>query len=218
MTHELKDRRARMAIGLLAILVAAPWVIIAYKALWTGKAITFTDDRWAGAEWPARKFPLPDTRNPGVSPAPVDSAGPPPTAQEIDDLFEAVCRAGERSHGDANAYNEAEDAAGIAQIRPIYVRDVNRILKLQGSDKRYTLEDRYSPVKSREMFEIYCRHYYNPAATGPQTWQESWVRMHNGGPRGFNKESTLEYWVRVDVYLACKYTKIGPSVRVEFID
>ena len=46
------------------------------------------------------------------------------------------------SEFDSLAYNNTADAAGIIQIRPIYVEDVNRI---QGTE--YTLEDRYSPVK-----------------------------------------------------------------------
>lgn len=53
------------------------------------------------------------------------------------------------------------DQVGLLQIRPIMVRDCNRILEKRGSSKRYSLRDRYNPVKSREMFVLYQSHY-NP--------------------------------------------------------
>ena len=43
---------------------------------------------------------------------------------------------------------------GIAQIWPITVIDCNRISK-----RNYTLDDRFCPVKSKEMFIIYTEHY-----------------------------------------------------------
>lgn len=59
------------------------------------------------------------------------------------------------SRGQIYAVNK--DCVGIFQIRPIYVKDVNRILK----EERYTNDDRYHPKKSREMFDIIQNHY-NP--------------------------------------------------------
>jgi hypothetical protein len=44
---------------------------------------------------------------------------------------------------------------GYLQIGPGMVTEVNNILKKQNSDKRYTLNDRYDPQKSREMFVIF---------------------------------------------------------------
>ena len=54
------------------------------------------------------------------------------------------------SRGDSMAYNRGEDAVGVLQIRPIMLREVNRLL---GYD-RYNLKDRWSKAKSIEMFEI----------------------------------------------------------------
>jgi hypothetical protein len=58
------------------------------------------------------------------------------------------------SRGNPNAYNKKEKAAGILQIRPITVREVNRILRHSSSRGRYTLKNRYDPVKSIEMWRI----------------------------------------------------------------
>jgi len=88
-----------------------------------------------------------------------------------------------------NAFNPKENAAGIVQIRPILVKDVNRI-----SGKKYTLEDRFSVRKSYEMFCIYLTYYK------PKTYEQA-ARMWNGGPKGHLKKSTLKYWKKVKKYL-----------------
>jgi hypothetical protein len=57
------------------------------------------------------------------------------------------------SRGIASAVNG--NAVGILQIKPIQVKEINRILTLQKADKRYTLQDRLCPVKSKEMAYIF---------------------------------------------------------------
>lgn len=52
------------------------------------------------------------------------------------------------------------DCVGYLQIRPCVVNECNRILKVQKSDKRYTLKDRFSKEKSIEMFYI-IQDFYN---------------------------------------------------------
>lgn len=53
--------------------------------------------------------------------------------------------------------NSKENAVGLLQIRPIMVKEVNRIL---GTNK-YKLKDRFDKDKSIEMFKVYQGHY-NP--------------------------------------------------------
>ena len=60
------------------------------------------------------------------------------------------------SEGNPNAVGKTNDV-GILQITPIYVREVNRILR----EERYTLEDRRDPDKSVEMFTV-MQNYWNP--------------------------------------------------------
>ena len=66
----------------------------------------------------------------------------------IDTLLNAVMAV--ESNFDTMAYNSKENAAGVLQIRPIMVREVNRLL---GEDK-YTLKDRWNKAKSIEMFNV----------------------------------------------------------------
>lgn len=71
-----------------------------------------------------------------------------------DTLYDAICWV--ESKGKTNAVGKTNDL-GIAQITPIYVKQVNKIL----GEERYSLSDRKCPTKSREMFEIY-QNYFNP--------------------------------------------------------
>lgn len=82
------------------------------------------------------------------------------------------------------------DQVGCMQIRPILVRDCNRILKLQGSDKRFSLKDRYSVVKSKEMFMLY-QSYYNPKGS-----IERAIRLWCGGCN-YSVRATQSYYNKV---------------------
>lgn len=95
------------------------------------------------------------------------------------------------SAGKDSAFNISENAAGCLQIRPIMVREVNRILRKQGNTLRFDLSDRWSRDKSLEMFHIW-REYHHPNST-----DEVIARNWNGGPKGYEKESTIKYWKKV---------------------
>ena len=82
------------------------------------------------------------------------------------------------------------DQVGLLQIRPILVRDCNRILELRGSSKRYTLKDRYNASKSREMFILYQSHY------NPKGNIERAIRLWNGG-FGYTIKGTQSYYNKV---------------------
>ena len=56
------------------------------------------------------------------------------------DLINAMIQV--ESEGDNSAYCAAEEAVGCLQIRPIMLREVNRILEICNKVDRYTLEDR----------------------------------------------------------------------------
>ena len=61
------------------------------------------------------------------------------------------------SRGNHMAYNEREDAVGLLQIRPIMVREANRLL----GEEAFTLADRWEPIES---IDIFCTvmEYHNP--------------------------------------------------------
>ena len=82
------------------------------------------------------------------------------------------------SNYNPKAYNASEDAVGILQIRPIYVRDVNRIL----GERRYSLADRWDAKKSIEMTGIYLKYYTK--VYGLKSLPEIIV-LHRWGPNGW---------------------------------
>ncbi len=54
------------------------------------------------------------------------------------------------SRGNPFAYNKEEEAVGILQIRPIMLNHANEIVGY----KRFSLEDRWCPEKSKEIFWV----------------------------------------------------------------
>jgi hypothetical protein len=101
-----------------------------------------------------------------------------------DPLIAAIIQV--ESGGDTLAYNSKEDAVGCLQIRPIMVREVNRLL---GKDS-FTLQDRWNKAKSIQMFNILRSHTKNPT-------DEKLARNWNGGWNGHKKKSTIKYWNKV---------------------
>lgn len=110
-----------------------------------------------------------------------------------DNLIEALIQVEsegiEDIHGDIGL--KEGPSVGVLQIRPIMVREVNRILKIQKIKKKYKLKDRYSREKSIEMFNIW-REFYHPNGNF-----EVISRTWNGGPKGYLKKATVGYWMEV---------------------
>jgi len=109
-----------------------------------------------------------------------------------DYLLEALIQV--ESQGNENAVGDkhlSRPSIGILQIRPIMVREVNRILKKHKVKKKYTLEDRYSREKSIEMFYIWQSFHHSDDS------DEVIARCWNGGSKGWKRNSTLYYWSKV---------------------
>lgn len=79
------------------------------------------------------------------------------------------------SKGNAAAVNGPY--VGVLQISPVLVKECNNILKSSGSKKRYSLSDRYSATKSKEMFVI-IQSFHNPLNN-----IEKAIRLWSGGIR-----------------------------------
>lgn len=92
---------------------------------------------------------------------------PDKKAQEWEVLIQALIMV--ESGGNPSALGNAGEV-GILQLMPVYVVECNRL-----SGKEYTLEDRYCPEKSIEMFNIIQEHY-NPGRS-----IETAIKMHNPG-------------------------------------
>jgi len=112
---------------------------------------------------------------------------------DVEPLIQAMIMV--ESRGNDSAYHKGEKAVGCLQIRPIMVREVNRILGIQKSELEYTLEDRWSREKSIEMFHIVNNHHNKNS-----TYEEI-ARAWNGGPNWAEKSLTKRYWKRVQKQL-----------------
>ena len=89
-----------------------------------------------------------------------------------------------------NAKAISGNSVGAMQITPILVKDCNEILKKQKSKKRFTLNDRYSLAKSKEMF-LLIQSYHNP-----ENSIEKAIRAWNGGPN-YSMRATNRYFKKV---------------------
>lgn len=111
-------------------------------------------------------------------------------SSDWDDVIEAIAYI--ESRGNAQAVNGIY--AGLLQISPIMVKEVNNILRSKGSKKRYSLKDRFSAQASREMFEIIMQHH------NPEGSIERAIRIWKGGAN-YNKRRTQGYYNRVMAYM-----------------
>ena len=101
-------------------------------------------------------------------------------------VMEAIIKV--ESEGNARAVSG--NSVGAMQITPILVKDCNNILQKQKSKKRYTLADRYSVEKSKEMFLLIQSHY------NPMNSIEKAIRSWNGGVK-YSVRATNRYYRKV---------------------
>ena len=92
------------------------------------------------------------------------------------------------SNGNPNA--RSGSSCGAMQITPILVKECNQILKRKKSKKRFTLRDRFSVAKSKEMF-LLIQSYFNPANN-----IEKAIRSWNGG-MNYSVKRTQRYFEKV---------------------
>ena len=103
-----------------------------------------------------------------------------------DPVMDAIIQV--ESGGNPNAVSG--NSVGVMQITPILVEDCNQILEKKKSKKRYTLADRYSAKKSKEMF-LLIQSYYNPMNN-----VEKAIRLWNGGVN-YSVRATNRYFRKV---------------------
>lgn len=86
--------------------------------------------------------------------------------------------------------NEKENAVGIAQIRPIMTKEVNRISK----GKKFDISDCLCPFKSFEMFEIVQKYHNKTLNINKMCY------LWNTG-KGYQTEAGKRYFEKVKRYL-----------------
>ena len=97
------------------------------------------------------------------------------------------------SGGDYTAWNKVEDAHGLYQIRPSYLADANALL-----GRKMTIWQMHDPGDAAAAVRAYLAHYGDAYAkrTGKPVTREVLARIHNGGPRGAEREATADYGAR----------------------
>ena len=82
----------------------------------------------------------------------------------------------------------------VYQLQRVYLDDVGRIYGCHFSNDVMT--DRFA---SEQVMLAYLEHYGESyrRKTGKEPTAEVLARIHNGGPSGWRKESTLGYWAKV---------------------
>jgi len=113
------------------------------------------------------------------------------TLKQTSDLF--IAMAWQESRHKPDAYNKSENAAGIVQIRPGVVKDVNNLIL---DNPIFALQDRYRISASQHIYFHYLSYWgKNAHNRHNQSYsQELYARSWNGGPSGYKKSSTDEYW------------------------
>ena len=123
------------------------------------------------------------------------------TASTEDFDWEPVMQAIIQVESEGNAKAVKGNSCGAMQITPILVAECNQILKKCNSKKRFTLRDRFSLAKSKEMFEL-IQSYFNPLND-----IERAIRSWNGGNK-YSVKRTQRYFEKVMKHLT-------PNVKQE---
>ena len=115
-------------------------------------------------------------------------------AKPSDSLINAIIKV--ESNDNVNAIGDNGKAVGCMQIWKVVVDDVNKVSKL-----KYNYNDRFNKEKSIEIFKLYINKYATTKRLGRTPTDEDMARIWNGGPNGFKKAGTKQYWLKVKAEL-----------------
>lgn len=104
--------------------------------------------------------------------------------------WEPVMKAIVQVESEGNTRAVKGNSCGAMQITPILVAECNNILKKRNCKKRYTLRDRFSLEKSKEMF-LLMQSQFNPLND-----IEKAIRSWNGGNK-YSVKRTQRYFEKV---------------------
>lgn len=104
--------------------------------------------------------------------------------------WEPVMKAIVQVESEGNTRAVKGNSCGAMQITPILVAECNNILKKRNCKKRYTLRDRFSLEKSKEMF-LLMQSQFNPFND-----IEKAIRSWNGGNK-YSVKRTQRYFEKV---------------------
>lgn len=111
--------------------------------------------------------------------------------QDLEILLDTIAEIESNNH--PGAIGDQGRAIGAYQIHWAYWKDGTRIL---GTDWSYS--EAFDPIKARKVVRAYLLHY------GKGRSLIDMARIHNGGPKGYKKTSTLAYARKIQSLLQRK--------------
>ena len=96
------------------------------------------------------------------------------------------------SGGNDSAIGDGGMSYGPLQIQQAYIDDVN-----QFTGSSWVHNDAFDRKKAIIIFRGYMQRYATKARLGHSPTIEDIARIHNGGPNGYKRKSTLPYWTKV---------------------
>jgi len=100
------------------------------------------------------------------------------------------------SSGRDHVVGDNGSAAGPLQVHTSVVADVNR---LYGT--KYTHREMHDRAKAIEVCSKYLSFYGSEKRLGRPPTMEDLARIWNGGPQGWRRSATLNYWQKVKRHL-----------------
>lgn len=108
-----------------------------------------------------------------------------------DRLLRAICKV--ESNCNSDAVGDGGKAIGPYQIWYVYWKDAVEHDPSIGGSYRDCLNKGYS----EKIVRAYMDRYANERRLRRPVTDQDRARIHNGGPNGYNKTSTLKYWKKV---------------------
>jgi hypothetical protein len=87
-------------------------------------------------------------------------------------------------------------AFGPYQLHAAYVQDAAEF-----DNENWTHEDAFCRWPAETIIQAYMRRYATEKRIGRPVTAEDIARIHNGGPNGYRRDSTLPYWEKVKAQL-----------------
>lgn len=95
-----------------------------------------------------------------------------------------------------NAVGDDLKSIGILQIQEAYVKDA-----AEHAEKNWVHMDALDELTAIRIFRAYMDRYATEERLGRPVTFEDIARIHNGGPNGYKKQSTIPYWNKVKCLL-----------------
>jgi hypothetical protein len=91
-----------------------------------------------------------------------------------------------------NAVGDDLQSIGILQMQEAYVQDA-----AEYANKDWKHMDALDELTAVRIFRAYMDRYCTKERLGREPTLQDVARIHNGGPNGYKKPSTLKFWKKV---------------------